>query len=180
MTLYDAVALVSCSAVGGGFLAIAEVTFPLGFLPSTAGLIVTWFFLVMAGLAYVEAAGAASGEGRGASILALTRYAFGAKRAAVVSFIFLLQDSPRPRPRPRPRPSPQRPGPAPAPAPASASASVTVSRLAHPSPRSSIASLIHRLVISLAQMFAVSAANLIKAAQLAGICWAMPNPKPNP
>lgn len=114
MTLYDAVALVSCSAVGGGFLAIAEVTFPLGFLPSTAGLIVTWFFLVMAGLAYVEAAGAASGEGRGASILALTRYAFGAKRAAVVSFIFLLQ------------------------------------------------------------MFAVSAANLIKAAQLAGICWAMP------
>ena len=100
MTLFDAVALVGGSAVGGGFLAIPDVTSPLGFLPSTVGLTATWFFLVMAGLAYVEAAGAASGEGRGASILALSRHAFGAKRAALVSFIFLAQ-APRPRPWPQ-------------------------------------------------------------------------------
>jgi len=114
MTLFDAVALVGGSAVGGGFLAIPDVTAPLGFLPSTVGLTLTWAYFVFAGLAYVEAAGAASGEGRGASILALSRHAFGKKRATFISFIFL------------------------------------------------------------AQMFAVSAANLIKAAQLAGICWAMP------
>jgi hypothetical protein len=135
MTLYDAVALVSCSAVGGGFLAIAEVTFPLGFLPSTAGLIVTWFFLVMAGLAYVEAAGAASGEGRGASILALTRYAFGAKRAPAPAPAPSAQPQPQPRPRPRPQPRPR-----PRPQPQSQSHASLIHRLAHPSPRSSIAS----------------------------------------
>ena len=91
MTLFDAVALVCGTAVGGGFLAIPEVTAPLGVLPSTVGLTVTWLFLMMAGLAYVEAAGAASGEGRGASILALSRHAFGAKRAAIVSCFFLMQ-----------------------------------------------------------------------------------------
>ena len=91
MSLFDAVALVCGTAVGGGFLAIPEVTAPLGVLPSTVGLTVTWLFLMMAGLAYVEAAGAASGEGRGASILALSRHAFGAKRAAIVSCFFLMQ-----------------------------------------------------------------------------------------
>ena len=88
MSLFDAVALVCGTAVGahpspnpnpnqvgGGFLAIPEVTAPLGVLPSAVGLSVTWLFLMMAGLAYVEAAGAASGEGRGASILALSRHA---------------------------------------------------------------------------------------------------------
>ena len=72
MSVFDAVAMVSGSAVGGGFLAVPDVTAPLGVLPSTVGLTLTWLFLVMAGLAYVEAAGAASGEGRGASILALS------------------------------------------------------------------------------------------------------------
>ena len=59
MTLFDAVALVGGSAVGGGFLAIPDVTAPLGFLPSTVGLTLTWAYFVFAGLAYVEAAGAA-------------------------------------------------------------------------------------------------------------------------
>ena len=58
MTLFDAVALICGTAVGGGFLAIPEVTAPLGVLPSAVGLSVTWLFLMMAGLAYVEAAGA--------------------------------------------------------------------------------------------------------------------------
>ena len=91
MSVFDAVAMVSGSAVGGGFLAVPDVTAPLGILPSTVGLTLTWLFLVMAGLAYVEAAGAASGEGRGASILALSRHAFGTKRASLISVIFLAQ-----------------------------------------------------------------------------------------
>ena len=83
ISVVDAVAMVGGSAVGGGFLAVPEVTATLGILPSTAGLLMSWAFLVMAGLAYVEAAGAccrdADGEGRkpSCSILALSRRSFG-------------------------------------------------------------------------------------------------------
>ena len=155
MTLFDAVALVGGSAVGGGFLAIPDVTAPLGFLPSTVGLTLTWAYFVFAGLAYVEAAGAASGEGRGASILALSRHAFGKKRATFISFIFLAQvsfspslsPSPNLSPNPSPNlspnlsPSPDWPRPQPQPQPQSQShTSLTsfiplASRRCSPSPR---------------------------------------------
>ncbi len=100
ISVVDAVAMVGGSAVGGGFLAVPEVTATLGILPSTAGLLMSWAFLVMAGLAYVEAAGAccrdADGEGRkpSCSILALSRRSFGRRLPRLptaLSCVFLAQ-----------------------------------------------------------------------------------------
>ena len=105
VSLFDAMAIVGGSAVGGGFLAVPAITAPLGVLPSAAGLVATWIFLVLAALSYVEAAGAAmadaptvaavsdetQGDSGGASILAISRRCFGDRLAVLLSSVFLAQ-----------------------------------------------------------------------------------------
>ena len=56
MSLVDAIAIIGGSAVGGGFLAVPAVTAPLGLLPSASAMVATWVYLVLSGLAYVDAA----------------------------------------------------------------------------------------------------------------------------
>jgi len=101
---FDSMAIIGGSAVGGGFLAVPDITAPLGILPSTAGLVATWLFLLLAGLAYVEAAGklmvkgpsrpgqsSSREEGGGASVLCLSSECFGVRPASVLSALFLVQ-----------------------------------------------------------------------------------------
>jgi tyrosine-specific transport protein len=81
---------------------VPAITAPIGVLPSAAGLLATWTFLVLAGLAYVEAAGAvmsraqgsragASEAGGGASFLSLSRPCFGGRVSGALSALFLIQ-----------------------------------------------------------------------------------------
>jgi len=55
MTVFDGVAIIAGTAIGGGFLALPTLTTPMGFMPATTGLFVSWAFLVMTALAYAEA-----------------------------------------------------------------------------------------------------------------------------
>lgn len=92
MSLVDAIAIIGGSAVGGGFLAVPAVTAPLGLLPSASAMVATWVYLVLSGLAYVDAACMSEGiDTDGASVLAISRRCFGNGVAALFSLLFVAQ-----------------------------------------------------------------------------------------
>ena len=92
MSLVDAIAIIGGSAVGGGFLAVPAVTAPLGLLPSASAMVATWVYLVLSGLAYVDAACMSEGiDTDGASVLAISRRCFGNGVAALFSLLCVAQ-----------------------------------------------------------------------------------------
>ena len=50
----DAVSIIAGTSIGGGFLALPYATSPAGFVPSVAGLTVSWVFLLGCGLAFAD------------------------------------------------------------------------------------------------------------------------------
>ena len=94
MSRIDAVSIISGTAIGGGFLALPAVTTPLGYLPAVCGLVAIWALLVLAGIAFVEAAGrvlAAEGESATISHASVIRRAFGPMRSRLAGLAFLAQ-----------------------------------------------------------------------------------------
>ena len=90
----DACAIISVSAVGAGFLVIPTIIDAAGgVLPTAIGLTLAWLFLVMGGIAYVEAATdiLRQNEAGGASIFAVGRHCFGTAAAVIISGIFMVQ-----------------------------------------------------------------------------------------
>lgn len=51
---FSAAALISGTAIGGGVLALPAATAPVGFLPSTAGMVLVWWYMVISGLLIAE------------------------------------------------------------------------------------------------------------------------------
>ena len=109
MKTTDACAIITGTAVGGGFLAIPSLTSPIGWLPTALGLTLAYGFLVLSAIAFTEAAGLADEDKRrirqdmsktgskvdanvgGTSVASVIRHAFGKKWAVVAGLGFLAQ-----------------------------------------------------------------------------------------
>ena len=94
MRVIDAAAIIGGTSVGGSFLALPMVTAPLGLGPSLVGMFAAWAVLAASAIAYLEAAAIVmerEGEAEGASVVAVSRHAFGGAAATVVSSLFLVQ-----------------------------------------------------------------------------------------
>lgn len=103
----DAVAIIAGTATGGGFLALPQVTSPIGYGPTVLGLMLAYAFLTTAALAFCEAAGLAKEETAvllqqqdksshhattsGTSVAAVIQQAFGRTWAMVAGAGFLTQ-----------------------------------------------------------------------------------------
>jgi len=57
MKVMDAASIVAGTAIGGGFLALPSVISPIGYAPTAFGLIISWVYLTLSAIAFVEAAG---------------------------------------------------------------------------------------------------------------------------
>ena len=94
MRTIDAVGIVAGTAIGGGVLALPLVTTPIGYLPALCGLVGVWSFLVLTGVAFVEAAGHVIAEDKDATTIShakVMRVAFGPRASILSSLAFMAQ-----------------------------------------------------------------------------------------
>lgn len=101
MKVTDASAIIAGTAIGGGFLALPSFTTPIGYLPTLLGLTLSYIFLVLSAIAFVEAAGLADDDNKtnssgdmtpgGTSVAFVIKQAFGKKWAVVAGLGFIAQ-----------------------------------------------------------------------------------------
>lgn len=100
MKVTDAAAIIAGTAIGGGFLALPSFTSPIGYLPTLLGLTLSYVFLVLSAIAFVEAAGLAEDDNQtngdastpgGTSVAFVIKHAFGKKWAVVAGLGFIAQ-----------------------------------------------------------------------------------------
>lgn len=60
MSVRNGIGIIAGTAIGGGFLALPSVTAPIGYGPTSLGLILIWIFLTLSAHAFIEAAGLAA------------------------------------------------------------------------------------------------------------------------
>jgi len=98
MSIVDATSIIAGSAIGGGFLALPSVTSPLGYMPTVAGLLFIWVYILLGQIAFLEAAANMAettaterDNGAGSSVSTVVQHAFGSRWAVVCGTVFAAQ-----------------------------------------------------------------------------------------
>jgi tyrosine-specific transport protein len=106
MSVQNGIGIIAGTAIGGGFLALPSVTAPIGYGPTSVGLIFSWLFLLFSSYAFIEAAGLAADvrshrklcngetfniDGRKSTISSIIMEAFGKRWGIVAGVAFACQ-----------------------------------------------------------------------------------------